>query len=44
MNVFTWFSDRNNITFLIAIAGFAMSLYNFFALCGIGDAHFPLTM
>ena len=30
MNVFTWFSDRNNITFLIAIAGFAMSLYNFF--------------
>ena len=30
MNVFTWLSDRNNITFLIAIAGFAMSFYNFF--------------
>lgn len=30
MNIFTWFCDRNNITFVIAIAGFAMSLYNFF--------------
>ncbi len=30
MNVLSWFCDRNNVTFVIAIAGFAMSLYNFF--------------
>lgn len=30
MNILTWFCDRSNITFAIAIAGFVMSIYNFF--------------
>ena len=30
MDILTWFHDRSNITFAIAIIGFVISLYNFF--------------
>ena len=29
MTIIKWLSDRSNITFLIAVVGFAMSIYNF---------------
>lgn len=28
--IIEWFGSRDNVTFLIAVAGFLMSIYNFF--------------
>lgn len=42
--IINWLWNRENVTLLIAIAGFGMSLYNFFGRCGISDARSGLTM
>lgn len=39
-----WLCQRENITLVIAIAGFVMSLYNFLGLYGINGARLALVM